>query len=207
MKRRERAIILFIILLLFWGTVLTGPFKYFSWMTRDLGAYVLHTLRIGGDVRIFTAYLFSILCMTGLFILGRTKNRSLTCAVCAVSSLIFYLIQSGNLQEVPLFIAIALALALVSAVLKSRAPEQWLADLFLLSIPVMIVYDALLVPFFSFLKLNTGLFAPWIEIPGTSIFMDVTFLHWPVIVWGILVTVAAIIPAAYFIQSKSSKGK
>lgn len=176
-------------------------------MTRDAGIHILRLMGIGGDVRIFATYLFSILCMVGLFVLGRTKNRSLTCAVCAVSSLVFYLIQSGNLQEIPLFIAIALALALVSAVIKSRLPEQWLADLFLLSIPVMIVYDALLVPFFSSLKLNTGLFAPWIEIPDTSIFMGVSFLHWPVIVWGALITAAAILPVVYFIQSKSSKGK
>lgn len=168
--------------------------------------------RIGvvGDVRVFIAYLISIACMTGLLFLGRSKNRGLVCAVCAISSLCFYIVQSFDIiqknQTVPLFIAIGLAIALISSIVKTNALEQWIADFFVLSIPVMIVYDALFVPLFSFLNLDTGLLAPWIDISKTSLFMDVGFLNWPVLVWGVIVTAAAFLPAIYFITSKT-KGK
>jgi len=213
LKRRERAIVSFLILLFLWGTILTGPFKYFAWMTRDVGAFIMDKTGAAGDLRIFIAYLISILCMIGLFFLGRSKNRGWVCAVCAISSLCFYLIQSFHsikeiqtIQTIPVYIAVGLALALISAVTSASALEQWLADLFVLSIPVMIVYDALLVPMFSFLKLDTGIFSPWIEIPGTSLFMGVSLLHWPVLVWGVALTAAVLLPAVYFIASKT-KGK
>lgn len=208
MKKRERTIISFIILLFLWGTILTGPFRYFAWMTRDAGSYAMGKLAAGGDFKVFAAYLISILCMVGLFILGRSKNRGLLCAVCAISSLCFYLVQSGGVimtnQTVPLFIAIGLALALIASVIRTNAIEQWLSDLFVLSIPVMIVYDALLTPLFSFLKLGTDIFAPYIEISPSSIFMDVTFLHWPVLVWGLIITALAIIPTVYFTTSQKA---
>jgi len=208
LKKRERTIISFIILLFLWGTILTGPFRYFAWMTRDAGFFIMGKIAIGGDFQVFAAYLISILCMVGLFVLGRSKNRALLCAVCAISSLCFYIIQSfGSIQTnqtVPLFIAIGLALALISSVIKTNALEQWLSDFFVLSIPVMIVYDALLVPLFSFMKMNTGILSPWIEIPKTSMFMDVTFLNWPVLVWGVIITAAAIIPTVYFTTSSTS---
>ncbi len=213
MKRRERAIISFVILLFLWGTFLTGPFRYFGWMTRDIGAFLMKKLGAGGDLRVFFAYLISILCMIGLFFLGRSSRRGLVAAICAISSLCFYVLQSfGSFAEIrsitaiPLFIGVGLLLALLAAIAKTSAFEDWLGDLFLLSIPVMIVYDALFVPLFSFFKLDTGIFAPWIEISNNSLFMEVTLLGWPVLVWGVVITVAAVFPAIYFIGSKS-KGK
>ncbi len=213
MKRRERAIISFIILMLLWGTILTGPFKYFAWMTRDTGSFFMSKIGAGTDLRVFVATIFSILCMVGLFLIGRSRGRALICAICAIASLCFYLIGSylalkdiKDIQTIPLFIAIGLTLTLVAAVTKTDALEQWLADLFILSIPVMIIYDTLLVPFFVFLKIDTRLLAPWIVIPDTSLFMAVSILQWPVWVWGILVTAAALLPAVYFIAAKA-KGK
>lgn len=213
MKRRERAILSFLILLFFWGTILTGPFKYFAWMTRDIGNFIMGKAGAGADFRVFVAYIISILCMAGLFLIGRSKSRGLICAVCAISSLCFYLVQFFSslkeiqaIQTVPLFIAIGLALALLSSITRTNSLELWLADLFVLSIPVMIVYDTLLVPIFVFLNLDTNLLAPWLVIPKTSLFMEVSLLHWPVLVWGVLVAVAVLLPAGYFVASKT-KGK
>ena len=214
MKRRERAILSFLVLLFLWGTILTGPFKYFAWMTRDIGNFIMGKAGAGADLRVFIAYIISILCMTGLFWIGRSKSRGLICAVCAISSLCFYLIQSFStlkeikaIQTVPLFIAIGLTLALISAIIRTNSLELWLADLFVLSIPVMIVYDTLLVPIFVFLNLDTNLLSPWVAIPKTSLFMEISLLHWPVLVWGLLVTAAALLPAGYFITSGASKTK
>ena len=213
MKRRERAIISFVILLFLWGTFLMGPFRYFSWMTRDIGAFLMTKLGAGGDLRIFFAYGISILCMVGLFFLGRSSRRGMVAAICAISSLCFYILQSfgsfaeiKNITSIPFFIGVGLLLALIAAVAKTSAFEDWLGDLFLLSIPVMIVYDALLVPLFSFFKMDTTIFAPWIEISNTSLFMEVKLLGWPVLVWGVVITVTAVFPAIYFIGSKA-KGK
>ncbi|MHB1483719.1 MAG: hypothetical protein ACYCYI_03560 [Saccharofermentanales bacterium] len=203
MNRRERAILAFIILLLLWATILTGPFKSFSLMTRELGFFILARLGLGGNLQIFITYLICIVFMIGLFTFNRSKNRGLVAAVCAIASLFFYLIQAKTFQTVPVYIAVALTLVILSIVIKSDVFSLWLTDLFILSIPVMILYDAFFVPLFAFMKIDTAILAPWIDIQKNSLFSSVSLFGWPVLVWGVIVTAAAFIPAIFFISSKN----
>lgn len=202
MNRRERAILAFIILLLLWATILTGPFKSFSLMTRELGSFILGRLGLGGNLQVFITYLICIVFMIGLFTFNRSKNRGLVAAVCAIASLFFYLIQTKTFQTVPVYIAVALTLVILSIVIKSDVFSLWLTDLFILSIPVMILYDAFFVPLFAFMKIDAGIFAPWIDIQKSSLFSSVSLFGWPVLVWGVIVTAAAFIPAIFFVSSK-----
>lgn len=207
MKRRERALIIFPILMFLWGTALTGPFRYFSWMTRDLGEFVLSKIGAGSDFTILMAYLFSIIVMVGLFLIRRGGSRNIIPAICSIASIVFFYIKSSFSDSIPMYIAIGLVLALLAYAIKSHLLEEWLTDLFILGIPVMVIYDTLLVPLFVSFKWNTKLFYPWIDIPDSSLFMDITLLKLPVLVWGIVMTLLAVIPAIFFVSNDSRKRK
>ncbi len=204
MKRRERALIVFIALILFWGTIISTPFKYFAWMTRDVGKFAFDRLGINGNAGIFVAYVISIICMIALFIICKSGSKVFVSAICSIASLIFFIITDfAKLDAVPLSIVIGITLSLFAVIIKTNSFEAFLADLFILSIPVMILYDALLVPIFSYLKINTEIFAPWIIISKTSYFSGVTFFSWPSIFWGLILTAIAFVPAIYFVNSNS----
>ncbi|MHB8964067.1 MAG: hypothetical protein ACYC5K_13055 [Saccharofermentanales bacterium] len=207
MKRRERALIIFPVLVFIWGTILSGPFRCFSWMTRDLGEFALRKLGAGSNLVILLAYLFSILVMIGLFFIRRNGNRSIIPAICSIASAVFYFIKSSFSDSIPVYIAVGLVLSLFAYAVNSRLLEEWLTDLFILGIPVMMIYDTLLVPLFVSFKLDTGLFYPWIDIPDNSLMMGITLLQLPVLVWGGVITLLAVVPAVYFVSSDPRKRK
>jgi hypothetical protein len=207
MKRRERALILFPILLFIWGTLLSGPFRYFAWMTRDLGDFVLKALGAQVNVRIILAYLFSVAVMTGLFLIRRSGARNAIPAICSIASAVFYFVQSSFSGSIPVYIAIGLVFALLAYAIRSVLLEEYLTDLFLLGIPVMMIYDTLLVPLFVSFRLDTDLFYPWVDIPESSLFMGLSLLKLPVLIWGIVMTLLTVLPAIYFVSGESRKRK
>lgn len=209
MKRRERALLIFVALVFLWGTIISSPFKYFALMTRNLGIFVMDKTGVAPDFGVLIVYLFSILCMLCLFLLVRSKNTGLVSALCAISSLVFFIIQNIKaIDAIPLSIVIGITLALISGHIKTNTIENYLSDLFILAIPVMILYDALLVPMFDFLKINTTLLAPWIVIPKTSAFLGLDAFGIPSFVWGIIIISIAVFVAVYFTgNNQTSRSK
>ncbi len=96
-----------------------------------------------------------------------------------------------------------LAAALLFLLFQTEKPNRWLADAFIMSIPVMMFYELVLSPLFLQFQIKTDLLAPVISVPGTGIADRIgDFLTLPTPVWSIFIYAMAMVAVAFFSRGR-----
>ena len=149
MKSGLRGLLVALLLFFLWGTEISGPFRYFSYALENSFLWIFNAM---GIYPVFQGFIVPVLMVAILILLLRLctkKFASYTAGVCALLSLVYYLItywQTKIFDTVSFAVVIGLALALLFLLLKTERPGLWLCDAYLFAIPVLLFYDLLFIP-------------------------------------------------------------
>jgi hypothetical protein len=198
LKERRQILIAFFLLLIFWGIWASAPFRYFAGISRDAAEKLIAFTGVSDSLKALGILFFLYLCIAGLIWMRQSKREKYIVAICVLISSVFYYIASGPVESVPVqhFAGIILALTVYAFDLKRI--YRWAMDFYLLSIPVLIIYEAFFAPLFRWLRLNPDRLHPWISIPSQTALGEMTFFGWPALVWGMFMMMVTLIAVAWY---------
>jgi hypothetical protein len=206
MKSRARAMTLLLLLVLAWGALVASPFRAFAELTRDL-SYRLGTL-VGLDFpfRVLWAYFAALLVLVGLLLLSRSRVRHYVAPFCALAAFAYNLVLSffgGHGYAIALSTSIGLALALVLLLPKNQTPVMWLGDAYIMAIPAMVLFDALVIPGLDRIGVEAPVVRSWIELPTTSLVQLLQKSYGlDVLVWGLILAAVAALPTVFLTDGR-----
>ena len=149
MKSGLRGLLVALLLFFLWGTEITGPFRFFAYALENTFLWVFKAM---GIYPVFQGFIVPLLMVTVLVLLLRLctkKYASYTAGICALLSLVYYLItywQTKEFNTVSFAVVIGLALALLFLLFQTERPGLWLCDAYLYAIPVLLFFDLLFFP-------------------------------------------------------------
>ena len=94
----------------------------------------------------------------------------------------------------------ALVIALTMALVLLHLDEwtRYIADAYVMALPVSMFYDCVMNPLFRLLKANIYMLKPFIIVPKTGIFSKVnTMVNMPPLVWGCFFYIITLLPVIY----------
>lgn len=171
MTRRVGTVVLFVILLLLWGTPAAAPFRAFSEMARDASAAIAGFAGLTGFALALAVLASSSVLLCVLLLAGRSRWYELAAGVCALAGAVWHMagrLGDRTFSATSTAITIGLAVVLVLLLLKARSANLRLGDAFTASITVMIVYDAAILPAMARFGLSADRLPGWLDIGGKS---------------------------------------
>lgn len=206
MKSQIRALIIFLIVFILFSTPLMGPFSYFSELVARLSSTVAGLLPVSAAWAAVGQVVLRALVLVALLLFGLSRQSHYVAAICALVEMVHHLVvavTTRSLYPVSLSIAIGLALALLFLLLPSQRPSLWLSDAFIFAIPAGLLYDGVLGPLFSLLRLPARTFAPLFILPDQSLINRLTgHLGLSAPVWALLIALVALLPVALLARGR-----
>lgn len=206
MKSESRALLVSVALLLLWGTVLAGPFRYFAYAFRDFFSWALDTMHAPSVPSGFVIALLLILVVVIFLILSAKKIAQYLAGICSLLSMLYYLftcLQARTFGAVSFTVTIGLALALLFLVIQADRASLWLADLYIMSIPVLMFFELVLTPLFVTVKASPNLLSFLFTVPTESIATRIgSLLHVPMLIWSVFLFALMLIPVIYLTKGR-----
>ena len=206
MKSGTRALIVSIALFLLWGTILTGPFRYFGYAFRDFYIWVLDSLHTPTVVSGFIITLLLVVTMVVLLLLGTKKFSQYMAGICALLSMLYYLftcLQNRNFDTVSFTVTFGLALALLFLIFQANKASLWLADAYIFSIPVLLFFELVMTPLFVTVKASPNLLSALFIVPAESIGTRIgNLFQVPMLIWSIFLFALTLFPTLYLSKSR-----
>lgn len=206
MKSGTRALIVSIVLLLLWGNILTGPFRYFAYAFRDLFIWIADALKAPAVVSGFIIALVLILCTVVLLVLSSKKFARYMAGVCALLSMFNYLLgclRTKSFDTVSFTVTLGLALALLLLILQADKAGLWLADAYIFSIPVLLFFELVLTPLFLTIHASPNLLSALFTVPETSIATRIgNLFSVPMLIWSLFLFGLMLIPVIYLSRNR-----
>lgn len=201
MRSDVRAWVVSILLAGLWGTVLTYPFRLVSDLISKTSQTIVGGLHLPAIV-FAVLVLFLIMGITCLALfLGRQEVYQYYALGLSVLSGIIYCVKVITTRQYSIeaaFVALVIALPIVLVLLHLDEWTRYIADAFVMALPVSMFYDCVMNPLFRLLKANIYMLKPFIVVPKTGIFSKVnTLLHMPPLVWGCFFYIIALLPVLY----------
>ncbi len=207
MKSGTRGLLISIFLFILWGTMVTGPFRFFSYAFRDTFSWIFTSLHVPLSA---SAILIVVLCTAvsvALLILSNKKNGLYLAGVCALLSLLYYLvgaIRTRSLDTLTFSVTAGLAIALLFLVLQAKKASLILADAYIFSIPVLLFTELALVPLFRTIGSTPSFFAGFIRNPDDALGVRIgDFLGVPMLVWSLFLFAISLIPILFFAKGRT----
>ena len=206
MKSGTRALIVSIALFLLWGTILTGPFRYFAYAFRDLYSWLPGLFHTPTVISGFIITLLLVITVVVLLILGAKKFSQYMAGICALLSMLYYLftcLQNKTLGFVSFTVTFGLALALLFLIFQANKASLWLADAYIFSIPVLLVFELILTPLFVTIKVSPNLLSSLFVVPAEGIATRIgNLFQVPMLIWSVFLFALMLIPVLYLSKSR-----
>ena len=201
MRSDIRALIVSILMFLLWGTVLTYPFRIVS----DL--ICQGTDAIAGKIS-WPAIAFAVFCLivvmgiTALALLaGRMEISETLILVLSLLSAIVYcyrVVDTRTFSIEAVFVAIVLAGSLILVILRKTEIARYVADAYIMALPVRMAYECIMNPLYRLLKTDLYLLSPFMTVPSTGIFSKAgNLLGVPLLVWSSFFFILSLLPIIY----------
>lgn len=201
-----RALIISIVLFLLWGTILTGPFRYFAKAFRDFFAWGLMKTHAPAALSGFAMVLLLLMVTIVLLILSSKRYAGYIAGLCSVLSMAYYLfvcLKNQSFDTLAFPIAAGLALALLFLIFQSDGAGLWLADAFIYSIPVLMFIELILSPVIVAAHAASGGLSAFFKVPKISAATEIgNFLQIPMLVWSVFLFALLLIPTVYFSRNR-----
>lgn len=207
MKSETRAWLAGAVILLVWRMTYAGPFSYFADMIAGGFLWLWSFAGVPDKPGVLLTYIFiaGLTCL--FFYLGRKKFRLYLAGFFVLGVLLHHVylcIKSGQLYPVSFAIVIVLALALVFLLIKSKTPGLILSDMFIMSLPVWLLYDSLLVLIFSLFKWPGDRWSPYFVLPDLPLINRLDgFIKLPWEVWAIIPVACAFLPVIFLARNRN----
>lgn len=209
MKSGTRALIVSIALFLLWGTIFTGPFRYFAYAFRDLFTWILDSLHTSAVFSGFLIFFLLVITMIIFLIVSARKSAQYLAGICALLSLLYYLftcIQNKSFDSSSFTVTFGLALALLFLIFQADKASLWLADAYIFSVPVLLAFELVLTPLFVTFKLSPNVFSFLFVIPAESLATKIGDLFQvPMLIWSIFLFVLMLIPVLFLSKSRKNR--
>jgi len=206
LKSGTRALTVSIVLLLLWGNILTGPFRYFAYAFRDLFIWIADSLHTPAAASGFIIAVVLILCAVVLLVLSSKKFARYMAGICALLSMLNYLlgcIRTKSFDTVSFTVTFGLALALFFLIIQADKAGLWLADAYIFSIPVLLFFELVLTPLFVTVHASPNLLAALFTVPETSIATRIgNLFSVPMLIWSLFLFVLMTIPVVYLSRNR-----
>lgn len=206
MKSGTRALIVSIALFLLWGTILTGPFRYFAYAFRDFYIWVLDSLHTPTVMSGFIITLLLVVTLITLLLLGAKKFSQYMAGICALLSMLYYLftcLKSQSFDSVSFTVTFGLALALLFLIFQANKASLWLADAYIFSIPVLLFFELVMTPLFVTVKASPNLLSALFIVPLESIGTRIgNMFQIPMLIWSIFLFALTLFPTLYLSKSR-----
>lgn len=201
MRSDVRALIVSILMFLLWGTVLTYPFRAVSNLICD------NTEAIVGKISmpaIASAVLMLIIVM-GLTCIGLLAGRMeisdyLALAFSLIGSILYCVsvVKTKQYSVNSVFVALVLVVSVVLVLSRKTEWIRWIADAYIMALPVTMCYESVLNPLYQLLKMDIYKFSPFIVVPQSGIFSKVgNLLGIPLVAWGTFFFILTLLPVIY----------
>ena len=201
MRSDLRALIVSILLFLLWGTVLTYPFRIISDITCQATEAVVGKM---GLPAIAFAVLVLIIIMgitCAMLLLGRMESSDAIATALSLLACIIYCVRvftSKSFSIESVFVAVVLAGTIVLVLSNRTEWTRYIADAFILALPVRMCYECIMNPLYRLLKTDLYKLSPFITVPQTSIFSKVgNLLGVDLLVWSGFFFVVSFLPVIY----------
>ena len=201
MRSDIRALIVSILMFLLWGTVLTYPYR----IVTDLVCQ--STGAIAGKIPwpAIASAVFCLIVVMGvtclLLLLGRMEISEhfvlgLSILACVIYSVDVYRTRQFSIEAV--FIAVILAGALVIVLLRKTEVARYVADAYIMALPVRMAYECVMNPLYRLLKADLDKLSPFMTVPSTGIFSKTgNMLGIPLLVWSGFFFIVTLLPVIY----------
>lgn len=201
MRSDLRALIVSILLFLLWGTVLTYPFRIVSDITCQATEAVAGKLGLPAIAfAVLVLFVISGITCVMLF-LGRMESSeaialSLSVLACIVYCVRVFRSRSFSIESV--FVAVVLAGTIVLILLRKTEWTRYIAEAFIMALPVRMCYECVMNPLYRLLKTDLYKLSPFITVPQTGIFSKVgNLLGVDLLVWSGFFFILSILPVIY----------
>jgi len=206
LKGGTRAAILSLILFLTWDTFLTAPFRWFAKAFRDLSVTTAEALHLPAVLQGFLLVIFLLAVTIFLLVLTTRSIVRHIAGACAVASVIYYVIvaiRSMSLDGDMIWVTAGLCIAFLMLLFRTDKPNLFLADAYILAIPVMLFRELVLGSLFSRANINPELLSPVIHVP-TDLIADRIgdFLGLPMPVWSIFLFALVATSVVFFSRAR-----
>ena len=201
MRSDLRALIVSILLFLLWGTVLTYPFRIVSDITCQATEAVVGKM---GLPAIAFAVLVLIIIMgitCAMLFLGRMESSDAIAMALSLMACIVYCVRvftSKSFSIESVFVAVVLAGTIVLVLANKTEWTRFVADAFIMALPVCMCYECIMNPLYRLLKKDLYMLSPFITVPQTSVFSKVgNLLGVDLLVWSGFFFIVSFLPVIY----------
>ena len=202
MRSEERAGIVFLIMLLLWGTLVTEPFHILTRYLYKLMIVIQQSLKLPEIVVPVIIFILFTLGFIGLKMLSGTEFVIYIPLAFALFSVAVYIQRCLSKTQIYSVDAIALTVTVVLLlafyILKLRKALVWCADFYIYSFPVSVICAALFVPIANFGEVIRKILyiTRHNEIDFTGSFDGLFGI--PALVWGIFMFILVMLPVVYY---------
>ena len=209
MKSQTRGLITFLLVFFLWGTIITGPFRYFAYAFRDFFLWIFSRLNSPDIVTFFIVPILLISVMIVFLVLGTKKYAAYTAGICALLSLLYYLfhcILQSSFDSVSFAVVIGLALALAFIIFRVDTGSLWLSDAYIYSLYALLFFELVATPILlNFSDLRETVSGLWPILPSTIAPLAGDLLGLPNLLWDISLFILLSIPV-FFLSRGRKKG-
>ena len=198
MSGGTRALIVSFVLFVLWGTINTGPFRYFANGCKNV--YIWAFSHISGTP-LFVGLIVSLfLCLSTIVLLALSakKYSPYIAGVCALLSMLYYLFLAYRQKDygvVSFAVAMGLAVALLIQIARAEKLGAWLADAYIFSLPVLLFYELVMTPLYVHFGIRATALKPFIIVTKDGLGTWIGNLFGlPMIIWGVFLFSMMMIP-------------
>ena len=201
MRSDVRALIVSILMFLLWGTVLTYPFRAVSSLICD------NTEAIVGKISMpaIASAVLTLLIIMGLACLGLLAGRKeisdyLALSLSLLGSILYCVkvVKTRQYSVDSVFVSLVLVVSVVLVLSRKTEWIRWVADAYIMALPVTMCYESVLNPLYRLLKTDIYKFSPFIVVPSSGIFSKAgDMLGVPLVAWGTCFFIVTLLPVIY----------
>lgn len=209
MRSEERAGIILIVMLFFWGTLIAEPFHIFSRYIAETVTSLIGKTGAGDIIISLVLYLAVIGVIVLMQKLSRTRfDIYMPCAISTISILVL-VVRSIVSHSINYFDVVCLAVPAITGIvfylIKFEKGLEWYTDIYIYSLAIALLNSLLFVPLS---KLNGFVdkilyITNYNDLNITGSFKDLAGI--PELVWGMFFTAFAVFPIIYLATSSRRK--
>lgn len=201
MRSDVRALIVSILMFLLWGTVLTYPFRAVSSLICENTEAIVGKMSLPAiaSAVIVLVIVMGIACI--VLFLGRMEiSDHLALGLSLVGSVLYSIrvVTTKQFSTNSIFVALVLVIALIFVLARKTEWNRYIADAYIMALPVKMCYDSVLNPLYRLLKADIYKLSPFIVVPQKGIFSKVGDpFGVPLVAWGSFFFIVTLLPVIY----------
>ncbi len=182
MARRLVVIILWILMSFLWGTLPVAPLRVFGDTSLALTHFVLDLVGVGGSAGAWIVALGGLLASAGLLWAVRTRYDDLIAGFCGLIGTIWYLAthyQEHLITPTTAAVLIGLAVLLVCLLLKWRAANSRLGEMFALAPAIAVWMNLAVLPQLQRWNMTPDTLPGWSRLTTSPMLRNDWLFPWP----------------------------